>query len=122
MGRAIELRKTLIGALNSISDGESNTAGCATSPVTSWPCVVFEFGANPNEGIWPHRDATSPRVIAHERGYEEISAASSVGSSLRCPDTLAVWAWAAGLGADRQHWRVTRRRPDPQLHRVIARR
>src|SRR5215831_8893039 len=36
----IELRKTLIGALNPFSDGEGNTAGCATSRVTSWPCVV----------------------------------------------------------------------------------
>src|SRR5690348_11672202 len=37
--------------------------------------LLLEFGANPNEGIWPYRDATSPRVMAHERGYEEISAA-----------------------------------------------
>ena len=36
----IELRKMLIGALNPFSDGEGNTAGCATSRVTSWPCVV----------------------------------------------------------------------------------
>lgn len=35
--------------------------------------LLLEFGANPDEGIWPHRDATSPRVIAHERGYQEIS-------------------------------------------------
>ncbi len=37
--------------------------------------LLLEFGGNPDEGIWPHRDATSPRVIAHERGYQEISAA-----------------------------------------------
>ena len=40
MGRAIELRKTLTGALNPISDGEGNTAGCAPSRVTSWPLCV----------------------------------------------------------------------------------
>jgi hypothetical protein len=28
VGRAIELRKTLIGALNSISQEEGNTSGC----------------------------------------------------------------------------------------------
>ena len=37
--------------------------------------LLLKLGANPDEGIWPHRAATSPRVIAHERGYEEISAA-----------------------------------------------
>jgi hypothetical protein len=30
VGRVIELRKTLIGALNPISEGEGNTASCAT--------------------------------------------------------------------------------------------
>jgi hypothetical protein len=37
---AIELRKTLIGALNPISDGEGNMAGCGIARVTGWPCVV----------------------------------------------------------------------------------
>ena len=36
----IELRKTLIGAPNSISDEEGNTAGCVRSRVVSRPCVV----------------------------------------------------------------------------------
>ena len=40
VGRAIELRKTLIGALNPISDGEGNTAGHCRSRVISRPCVV----------------------------------------------------------------------------------
>jgi len=40
VGRVIELRKTLIGALNPISDGEGSTAGCDMSRVTGWPCVV----------------------------------------------------------------------------------
>jgi hypothetical protein len=30
VGRVSELRKTLIGALNPISEGEGNTASCAT--------------------------------------------------------------------------------------------
>ena len=34
--------------------------------------VLLEFGANPDTGIWPKRDATGPVVIAHERGYAEI--------------------------------------------------
>src|SRR5579871_1412409 len=37
--------------------------------------LLLEFGADPDEGIWPHRDATSPRVIARDRGYQEISEA-----------------------------------------------
>ena len=35
--------------------------------------LLLEFGANPDDGIWPYRDATSPRVIARDRGYQEIS-------------------------------------------------
>ena len=34
--------------------------------------LLLEFGADPDGGIWPHRDATSPYVIARDRGYEEI--------------------------------------------------
>jgi ankyrin repeat protein len=37
--------------------------------------LLLEFGADPDEGIWPHRDATSARVIARDRGYQEISEA-----------------------------------------------
>jgi ankyrin repeat protein len=35
--------------------------------------LLLEFGANPDAGIWPYRDATSPRAIARDRGYQEIS-------------------------------------------------
>jgi ankyrin repeat protein len=34
--------------------------------------LLLEFGADPDGGIWPNRDATSPHVIARDRGYEEI--------------------------------------------------
>ena len=34
--------------------------------------LLLEFGADPDGGIWPKRDATSPYVIARDRGYEEI--------------------------------------------------
>src|ERR1700704_558147 len=34
--------------------------------------LLLEFGADPDTGIWPKRDATSPYVIARERGYGEI--------------------------------------------------
>jgi ankyrin repeat protein len=34
--------------------------------------LLLEFGADTESGIWPHRDATSPYVIALDRGYEEI--------------------------------------------------
>jgi ankyrin repeat protein len=34
--------------------------------------LLLEFGADPETGIWPKRDATGPYVLARDRGYEEI--------------------------------------------------
>src|SRR6185369_13220044 len=34
--------------------------------------LLLEFGADPDTGIWPKRDATSPHVLARDRGYDEI--------------------------------------------------
>jgi ankyrin repeat protein len=34
--------------------------------------LLLEFGADPDGGIWPKRDATSPFVLARDRGYDEI--------------------------------------------------
>ena len=34
--------------------------------------LLLEFGADPDGGIWPKREATSPYVLARDRGYEEI--------------------------------------------------
>ena len=34
--------------------------------------LLLEFGADPDGGIWPKREATSPYVMARDRGYEEI--------------------------------------------------
>jgi ankyrin repeat protein len=34
--------------------------------------LLLESGADPDGGIWPNRDATSPYVMARDRGYEEI--------------------------------------------------
>jgi len=36
--------------------------------------LLLEDGADTRGGIWPNRDATSPRTIAEERGYDEIVA------------------------------------------------
>jgi ankyrin repeat protein len=36
--------------------------------------LLLEAGAATRGGIWPNRDATSPRTIAEERGYDEIVA------------------------------------------------
>ena len=35
--------------------------------------LLLEAGADTREGIWPNRDATSPRMIAEERGYEIVA-------------------------------------------------
>jgi ankyrin repeat protein len=34
--------------------------------------LLLEFGADPDGGIWPKRDATSPYIMARERGFDEI--------------------------------------------------
>jgi len=34
--------------------------------------LLLEFGADPQGGIWPARDATSPWAMARDRGYQEI--------------------------------------------------
>lgn len=36
--------------------------------------LLLDYGADPEGGIWPNRDATAPCVIARERGYTEIDA------------------------------------------------
>jgi ankyrin repeat protein len=36
--------------------------------------LLLEAGADTRDGIWPNRDATSPRTMAEERGYDEIVA------------------------------------------------
>src|SRR5436190_16486914 len=35
--------------------------------------LLLEFGADSDGGIWPKRDATSPYILARERGYDEIA-------------------------------------------------
>lgn len=35
--------------------------------------LLLVFGANPDGGIWPKRDATSPYTLARERDYVEIA-------------------------------------------------
>lgn len=36
--------------------------------------ILMDHGANPRDGVYPHRDATSPMTIAIERGYDDILA------------------------------------------------
>jgi ankyrin repeat protein len=36
--------------------------------------LFMEHGADPLQGIWPHRDATAALTLATDRGYDEISA------------------------------------------------
>lgn len=35
---------------------------------------LMEHGANPHVGVYPHRDATTPLVLAADRGYDELVA------------------------------------------------
>ncbi len=36
--------------------------------------LLMQHGADARQGIWPHRDATSPLTMATERGYDDIVA------------------------------------------------
>ena len=36
--------------------------------------LLMEAGADPHQGVWPHRDATSPLVLARERGHGQLVA------------------------------------------------
>jgi ankyrin repeat protein len=50
--------------------------------------LLLEFGANPDGGVYPNRDATGPLVLARERGYEEIAEvlrAARERRGARCP-------------------------------------
>jgi ankyrin repeat protein len=51
--------------------------------------LLLEFGADVYSGIWPNRDATSPWILARDRGYDEISKAMNAAErqrGLRGPD------------------------------------
>jgi len=45
--------------------------------------LLMEHGANPREGVYPHREATNAWTIACERGYEEIVAIFEAAERLR---------------------------------------
>jgi ankyrin repeat protein len=45
--------------------------------------LLMEQGANPRDGVYPHRDATTAFAIATERGYEEIIAIIEAAESRR---------------------------------------
>ncbi len=45
--------------------------------------LLMEAGADPHQGIYPHRDATSAYTLARERGYTEVVAAIDEGERRR---------------------------------------
>jgi len=45
--------------------------------------LLLEFGADPDAGIWPKRDATGPYVLARDRGYDEITSLLRVAREKR---------------------------------------
>jgi ankyrin repeat protein len=48
--------------------------------------LLMQRGADSRAGIWPHRDATPPRVLARERGYTEILAIMEEEDTRRNPE------------------------------------
>jgi len=61
--------------------------------------LLLEAGADTRGGIWPHRDATSPRTIAEERGYDAILAMMVAQEEKRAPAAgtpLATTSTASG--------------------------
>ena len=76
--------------------------------------LLMQHGADSRLGIWPHRDATRPRVMARERGYtdilaimneEEVRRAPALAVAARSPDIIRAFqqgdesALIAALGA-----------------------
>jgi len=49
--------------------------------------VLMDHGANARIGVYPHRDATTPLVIAADRGYDEIVAIIKEAEQRRREDT-----------------------------------
>lgn len=72
--------------------------------------LLMEHGADAHIGVWPHRDATSARVMARERGDAEMSAillqeearrlpaGASAAPPPRSPADIAATATAAAPG------------------------
>ena len=48
--------------------------------------LLMRHGADSRLGIWPHRDATRPQVLARERGYAEIVAIIQEEDARRNPE------------------------------------
>ena len=47
--------------------------------------ILMRHGADPNAGVYPHRDATSARTLARERGYDDIVAVLEAEQEPRRP-------------------------------------
>ena len=71
--------------------------------------LLLEAGADMRGGIWPNRDATSPRTIAEERGYDEIVAMMTAGEEKRGAAS-APWRWCPPPARAARPWPAARRR------------
>jgi ankyrin repeat protein len=80
--------------------------------------LLLEFGANPEAGVWPDPYATSPGIMARERGYEEISNAMEAELEKRAPqrpkptDAMRKFHEAFGLGGEEAAVGVLDRYPE----------
>jgi hypothetical protein len=45
--------------------------------------LLLEHAADPNQSIWPHREATTPFIMARERGYEAEDLTSACAACSR---------------------------------------
>lgn len=66
--------------------------------------VLMEHGANARDGVYPHRDSTTPLVIAADRGYDEIVAIINEAENRRRETS------SGGSGAD----------PDELFHAIAS--
>jgi ankyrin repeat protein len=69
--------------------------------------LLLEAGADTRDGIWPNRDATSPRTMARERGYDDILALITEEEARRgarsqnaAPDVIRQLERAVGDGSE----------------------
>ena len=98
MGRAIELRKRKIGALNPLSDGEGITAGCDKSRVTGAPAQILYTSATQVAAVVPASisGATAQVAVSYQGA---VSNALNIDVALSSPGIFTLNQTGAGQAA-----------------------
>lgn len=72
--KVLQVRPELVNASDPSIHGHTALHHAVLGQMPEMVRVLMQLGANPYTSIYPHGDATSPLMIAVERGYNEIAA------------------------------------------------